>query len=114
MPKEEQEQAILMIFPLSAFPASNYLQLRGFPDLMLLAEGKKGIVELNVASLIYWLVSAGFNLKLNVPKAALLNVSGLQLPGDQRSAAGQARDYAALVFYQAWPVEHLRSTKALF
>lgn len=36
MPKEEQERAILMIFPLSAFPASNYLQLRGFPDLMLL------------------------------------------------------------------------------
>lgn len=43
-----------------------------------------------MASLIYWLVSAGFSLKLNVPKAALINVSGLQVPGDQRSAAIQA------------------------
>lgn len=76
--------------------------------------GKNGIVELTLASLIYWLVSAGFSLKLNMPKASLINVSGLQLPEDQRSAAWQARDCAALVFYQVWPGGFLPFAKVLF
>lgn len=63
--RKSRRKLLSSIFLLSAFPASNYLQLRGFPDLMLLttAQGGKGIVELSVASLIYWLVRAGFSLK---------------------------------------------------
>lgn len=78
---------------------------------------KKGIVELTVAPLVYWLVCAGFSLKQSMPKAALIYAGWLQTPGDQLPAdtgyMTRTRICSAS-FYRAWSVGFLRFSKVLF